>query len=151
MVLLQLRSDLDTFLAYPKLDVLKQRLRVVAQMLRDSFLGSCDATKIFLDWPIEAKDIRSPLDCRRTSVGNLQWKPLFPKGLTIGSQPDLAALVHVLVEVQRQSNKVLPMVVDETIHYRLYKMMHSKSCAQYNLALFFSRYPVLYGMWHPYT
>ena len=46
--------------------------------------------------------------------------------LTIGSQPDLAAFFHLLVEVQQQSNKVLPILVDENIHYRLCKMMYSK-------------------------
>ena len=57
--------------------------------------------------------------------------------LTTGSQLDLVALVHLLVEVQQQSDKVLPFLVDENIHYCLWKMMYSKSYAQYNLAFFF--------------
>ena len=77
MALLQLRSVLDIFLGYPKLDVSKQRLLVVAWRSRDCFLGWCDATKTLLDGPIEAKDIRAPLDCIRTSVRSLQWKPFF--------------------------------------------------------------------------
>ena len=59
----------------------------------------------------------------------------FLEDLTTGSQPDL--VVHLLVEVQQQSNKVLPILVDENIHYRLCKMMCSKSYAQYNLAFFY--------------
>ena len=72
MALLQLCSDLDIFPKYPKLDALKQRLPVVAQRLRDSFLGLCDTTKTLLEVPIEAKDIRAPLHCRRPSVRSLQ-------------------------------------------------------------------------------
>ena len=53
--------------------------------------------------------------------------------------------------MQQQSNKVLPILVDENIHCRLCKMMYRKSHAQYNLALFFSRCLVLYGVWHPYN
>ena len=60
MALLQLRSDLDIYPGYPKLDALKQRLPVVAQRLRDSFLGLCDATKTLVQGAIEAIDIRSP-------------------------------------------------------------------------------------------
>ena len=141
MALLQLRSDLGIFLGYLKLDVLKQRLPVVAHRLRDSFLGLCDATKTLLDGPIEAKDIRAPLDCRRTSVRSLQWKLFFLVDLTTRSQPDLVALVHLLVEVQQQSNNVLPILVDENIHYRLCKMMYGKSYAQHNLAFFLKPMP----------
>ena len=72
MALLQLRNDVDIFPGYPKLDVLKQRLLVVSQRLRDSFPGLCEATNTLLQGPIEAKDIRVPVDCRRTSVGSLQ-------------------------------------------------------------------------------
>ena len=100
MALLQLRSDLDIFPGYPKLDALKQRLPVVARKLRASFLGLCDATKTLLQGPIEAKDICAPLDCRRTSVHRLHWKHFFVTDLTTGSQPDLVALVHLLVQVQ---------------------------------------------------
>ena len=55
--------------------------------------------------------------------------------LTTRSQPDLVALVHLLVEVEQRSNKVLPILVDENIHYRICKMMYSKLYASYNLAL----------------
>ena len=150
MALLQLQllcSDLDIFPGYPKLDALKQRLPVVARRLRDSFLGLCDATKTLLQGPIVAKDICAPLDCRRTSVRGLQWKPFFLTDLTTGSQPDLVALVHLLVKVQQQSNKVLPILVDENIHYHPCKMIYSKLYAQYNLALFLNQCPVLYGVW----
>ena len=109
---------------------------MVAWRLRDSFLALCDATKTLLDEPIEAKDIRAPLECRRTSVCILQWKPFILTDLTTGSQAHLVTLVHLLVEVQQQSNKVLPILVDESIHYRLCKMMYGKSYVQYNFALF---------------
>ena len=99
MALLQLRSDLDILRGYPKLDALKQCLPVVARRLRESSLGLCDAVKTLLQGPIEAKDTRAPWDCRRTSVRSLQWKPFFLTDLTTGSQPDLVALVHLLVEV----------------------------------------------------
>ena len=126
MALIQLSSDVDINPGYPKLDGLKQPLLVVVRRLRDSFVGLCDTTKTLLDGPIEAKDIHAPLDCRRTSVSRLQWKPFFLTALTTRCQPDLVALVHLLVEVQHQSNKVLPILVDENIHYRLCKMMYSK-------------------------
>ena len=48
MALLQLRSDLDMFPWYPKLDALKQPLLVLARRFGDSFLGLCDATKTLL-------------------------------------------------------------------------------------------------------
>ena len=108
------------------------------------------ATKTLLQGPIEAKDIHAPLDGKRTSVRSLQWKPFFLTNLTTKSQPDLVALVHLLVEVQPQSNKVLPILVDANVHYRLCKMMYRESYAKYNLALSLNRCPVLYGLWNPY-
>ena len=77
MALLQVRSDLDIFPRYPKLDVLKPRLPVVARSLRDSFLQSCDAMKTLPDGPIETKDICATLDCRLTSVRCLPWTIFF--------------------------------------------------------------------------
>ena len=127
------------------LDALRQCLPVVAHRLRDSFLRVCDATKTLLLGAIAAKDIRAPLDCRRTSVCSLQSKPFFLTDLTTGSQPDLAALVHLFVEVQQHNNKVSPILVDENIHYRLCQMMY-KSYAQYNIALFLNRCPVIKPM-----
>ena len=150
MALLQLRSDLDIFSGYCKLDALKQHLCVVARRLRDSFLLLCDATKTLRQGAIEAKDIHAPLNCRRTSLRTLQWKPFFVVDVTTRLQSDFVALVHSLVEVKQHSNKVLPILVDENIHYRLCKMMYSKSYAQYNLALFLCLCPVLYAVWHPY-
>ena len=150
MALLQLRSELDILPEYPKLDALKQRLLLVARRLRDYFLGLCDATKTLLQGPIEAKDIRAPLDCIRTNVRSFQQKPFFLTDHTTRSQPDLVILVHLLVEVQQHSSKVVPILVDDNIHYRLCKMMYSKVYAQYNLAFFLNRCPVLYGVWHPY-
>ena len=58
--------------------------------------------------------------------------------LTRGSQPDLVAFVHLLVEVHQHSNKVLPIFLDENLHHRMCKMMYSKLYAQYKLALFFT-------------
>ena len=56
-----LRSDLDIFFGYPRLDLLKQRLRVVARRLPDPFLGLCDATNTLLDGTIDVKDFNAPL------------------------------------------------------------------------------------------
>ena len=60
MALLGLRSDLDIFPGYPKLDALKQRLPVVARRLRDSFLGLCDATKTWFKGPLRLKTFVLP-------------------------------------------------------------------------------------------
>ena len=117
MALLQLCSDSDRFLGYPTFDALKQRLPVVAQRLRDSFLGLCDTTKTLVQGAIEAKDVRAPLDYKRTIVYSLQCKPFF-LDLTAGLEPHLVALAHLFVEMQQQSNKVLPILVDENMHYR---------------------------------
>ena len=86
---------------------------------------------------------RGPLSKRYSGPLGLQTnshfaiETLFQMDLTTGSQPDLVALVHLFVEVQQHSNKLLPILVDEKIQYQLCNMMYSKSYAQYNLAFFF--------------
>ena len=44
----------------------------------------------------------------------------------------------------------MPMLVDMNIHYRLLKLMHGSSTAQYDFGMWMFSLPVLYGVWHPY-
>ena len=43
---------------------------------------------------------------------------------------------------------LMPMVVDENIHYRLMKLIHSSH--SFDVGLWLCHLPLLYGVWHPY-
>ena len=44
----------------------------------------------------------------------------------------------------------MPMLVDMNIHYRLLKLMHGSSTANFDFGLWMFSIPVVYGVWHPY-
>ena len=44
----------------------------------------------------------------------------------------------------------MPLIVDENIHYRILKFIHSHASKSWDVALWLRGLPVLYGVWHPY-
>ena len=61
--------------------------------------------------------------------------PFFLTDLTVSASPDLVSIIHGLQEVQQHTQRRLPLLVDENIHYRVLKLVYSISYARYNVPL----------------
>ena len=135
---------------FPSLSVLRQRIGDTADLLVQSHKNFIDGLQGLMDDPIRLQHVRCPLDIRRANVTSPAWTPFFLTDLTVSATPDLVSIIHGLQEVQQHTQHRLPLLVDENIHYRVLKLVYSISYARYNVPLFITRTPVVYGTWHPY-
>ena len=136
--------------SFPSLSVLRQRIGYTADLLVQSHKNFIDGLQGLMDDPIRLQHVRCPLDIRRANVTSPAWTPFFLTDLTVSATTDLVSIIHGLQEVQQHTQHRLPLLVDENIHYRVLKLVYSISYARYNVPLFITRTPVVYGTWHPY-
>ena len=66
------------------------------------------------------------------------------------TQSDLHGLVLAVSEIQDHTSCVLPILIDEKIHYSIMKMIYSVSYHEYNVGHKLCQTPRVYGIWHPY-
>ena len=52
--------------------------------------------------------------------------------------------------MEKTKDKLLPVLVDENLHYRMARFMYSANYAKWNGRLWLDRVPLLFGVWHPY-
>ena len=145
-----LKRPVDVMPSFPSLSVLRQRIGYTADLLVQSHKNFIDGLQGLMDDPIRLQHVRCPLDIRQANVTSPAWTPFFLIDLTVSATPDLVSIIHGLQEVQQHTQHRLPLLVDENIHYRVLKLVYSINYAWYNVPLFITRTPVVYGTWHPY-
>ena len=62
-------------------------------------------------------------------------------------------MLSLLAEVrgiQRHTRRCMPLLVDENIFYRVFKLMHGISTSGWDVRQWLCSLPLLYGVWHPY-
>ena len=94
--------------------------------------------------------IRLPLDVPRGRVKGPKWKGISLEPFTTASHEDLLKCYKVLQEVQDQTRSVMPVLMDENIHYRLLKWMYSVSYAHLAVRETMGQLVLVYGVWHAY-
>ena len=102
--------------------------------------------------PLKRDDFRVPLDVVRDNVRSLQWRPFSLNDDRVSSQSELCATLRTCRWVLEHSHvrRPMPLLADENICYRVWKMAFSKSTQAWDVAGFLRDLPVLYGVWHPY-
>ncbi len=78
---------------------------------------------------------------------SLQWQPFMMTGQTVSSQVDLMAIVADLEQLRVHTRRVLPLLVDMDIHYRIMKLINGQSVQRWNYAGHLSMTPLLYGVY----
>ena len=58
--------------------------------------------------------------------------------------------MHFAKDTARQTNRILPLFVDENIHYRIVKFLYSARNQRWNMRAYLRYVPVVYGVWHAY-
>ena len=81
---------------------------------------------------------------------SLQWRPLNLLKEQVGLTVDLAHIVQRVVDLQATNGLVMPLLLDENIHYRLSRFMYGRSYAGWDVRALLRQVPLLYGIWHPY-
>ena len=134
-------------LAAPKTTVaraLQQRERRIPQTLRD--MGYADGCVP------DTGNVRAPLDVRRDArtVQAPVWRPFALSKEKVTGGVGLLNLLHFANDVAQQTNRVLPLLVDENIHYRILKLLYGAKNQRWNVRGYWRYVPAVYGVWHAY-
>ena len=123
---------------------LQQRERRIPQNLRD--IGYADGCVP------DTGNVRAPLDVRRDArtVQAPVWRPFALSNEKVTGGVGLLNLLHFAKNIAQQTNRDLPLLVDENINYRILKLLYSAKNQRWNMRAYLRYVPVLYGVWHAY-
>ena len=147
-VLMNVRA-LGPFRGYPTLQEMVNRIPLLAQSLRSSD-GVLNDTVRALYGGVEREAVRLPLDIPRGREIGQKWHPWQLSENLVGTNHGLLELMQEVNRLQQHTGRVLPLLVDENIHYRLLKWMSGKAYARLRVREHMMNKPCLYGVWHPY-
>ena len=155
MAVLQLKQRPTYWAGHPAVEDLAARITTVAralqqlepripQILRD--MGYADG------FTPDTGNVRAPLDVRRdaTTVQAPVWRPFALSKEKVTGRVGLLNLLHFAKDVAQQTNRVLPLLVDENIHYRILKLLYGARNQRWNMHAYLRYVPVVYGVWHAY-
>ena len=95
--------------------------------------------------PLPLTYVRVPLDTQRPSRRRLQWRPLTLTDNRVSSNLELLRVLVDLKKVQQHSQNVLPLLIDEKVHYTISRMLLSGVYSPWNVGEFLGNMPLLYG------
>ena len=123
---------------------LQQRERRIPQTLRD--MGHAHGCVP------DTGNVRAPLDVRRDTrtVQAPVWRPLARSKEKVTGGVGLLNLLHFAKDTAQQTNRALPLLVDENIHHRILKFLYGARNQRWNMRAYLRYVPVVYGVWHAY-
>ena len=153
LAVLLLRDALRWWHGHPSLKELERRVPVVARML-----GNTEGTFArflrdlgFASTRAVVQSIRAPLDIiRPVPAKRPHWRPLCLRKEKVSGSVSLLNLLQFTRDLAQHPRPVVPVLCDENIHYRIYKMMYGEKTTGRNVQLFLRSHPILYGFWHAY-
>ena len=100
----------------------------------------------------DTRNVRAPLDVRRdaTTVQAPVWRPFAVSKEKVTGGVGLLNLLHLAKDVAQQTNRILPLLLDENIHCRILKLLYGAKNQQWNMRAYLRYVPVVYGVWHAY-
>ena len=100
----------------------------------------------------DTRNVRAPLDVRRDSAAGQAplWCPFALPKEKITCSVGVLTLLQFAEDTAQQTNSVLPLLVDENIHYRILKLFYWAENQRWNMPAYLQYVPVVYGVWHAY-
>ena len=78
------------------------------------------------------------------------WRPLALSKERVTRGVGLLNLLHFAKDTAQQTNRVLTLLVDKNIHYRILKLLYGARNQRWNMRAYLRYVPVVYGVWHAY-
>ena len=78
------------------------------------------------------------------------WRPFALSKEKVTCGVGLLNLLQFAKDTAQQTNRVLPLLVDENIHYRILKLLYEAKNQRWNMRAYLRYVPVVYGVWHAY-
>ena len=100
--------------------------------------------------PLPLSYVRVPLDIQRPVRRRLQWRALTLSENRVGANTELMQVLLDLQRLRAHSENVLPLLVDEKVHYAISRMMLSRGFVPWDVSAVLEGVPLLYGVctWH---
>ena len=97
-------------------------------------------------------NVRAPLDVRRDTrtVQARVWRPFALSKEKVNGGVGLLNLLQFAKDRAQQTNRVLPLLVDKNIQYRILKLLYGANNQRWNMRAYLRYVPVVYGVWHAY-
>ena len=123
---------------------LQQREQGIPQTLRD--IGYADGCVP------DTGNVRALLDVRKDArtVQTPVWRPFALSKEKVTGGVGLLNLLHFAKDAIQQTNRVLPLLGDENIHYRILKLLYGAKNQRWNMRAYLRYVPVVDGVWHAY-
>ena len=155
MAVLQLKQRLTHWGGHPAIEdaaagittvarALQELERRIVQTLRDmSYADGCVP---------DTGSVRPPLDVRRDTrtVQAPGWRLFALSKEKVTGGVGLLNLLQFAMDTAQQTNRVLALLVDENIHYRILKFLYEAKNQRWNMRAYLGYIPVVYGVWHAY-
>ena len=140
---------LGRFTMYPSLTEVHNRLGV---LVRDIVRADTELVKFVRSCfgGITDDAIRVPLDIVRERAKGQKWHPYKLTDTVLGSMKGVLEMLNEVQEVKDVSGRPVPVLMDENVHYRLMRMLYSKTFSQYRVRETLNEQVFLYGVWHAY-
>ena len=78
------------------------------------------------------------------------WRPFVLSKEKVTGGVGLLKLLHFTKDVAQKTNRVLPLLVDESIYYRILKLLYDAKNQRGSMRADLRYVPVVYGVWHAY-
>ena len=124
---------------------LQQRERRIPQTLRDM---------VYSDGCLpDTGNVRAQLDVRRDTrtVQAPVWRPFALSKKKVTGRVGLLNLLQFAKDTAQQTNRVVPLLADENIHYRILMVLYRAKKQRWNMRAYLQYVPVVYGVWHAYN
>lgn len=141
-------TEIPIFPGYPSLGDVLQGVHQVVSKLQAASERVLAGVATINEEDLQKEWIRVPLDVQRTGMRSLQWLPYMLTEETVSSQKDLLIILSSLESLQVRTRRVVPLLVDMDIHYRILKLIYGNASMEFDFGKSMSSFPVLFGVYH---
>ena len=96
--------------------------------------------------PPHRAHVRVPLDISRPQRPRLQWRPLTLSENRVSANVELLDLLGDIRGLKDHTGNVMPLLVDEKVHYTIVRMMVAQPYRQWDMRSWLTDIPLLYGV-----
>ena len=155
MAVLQLKQRPTYWAGHPANEDLAARMATVARALqqREQRLPQTLRDMGYADVCVpDTGNVRAPLDVSRDArtVQAPVWRLFALSKEKVTGRVVLLNLLHFAKNAAHQTNRVLPLLVDENIHYRILKLLYCAKNQRWNMRAYLRYVPVVCRVWHAY-
>ena len=97
-------------------------------------------------------NVTALFDVRRdtTTLHTLFWRPFALSKEKVTCGVGLLNLLHFSKDTAQETSRILPLLVDENIHYRILKLLYGAKNQRWTMHAYLRYVPLVYSVWHAY-